>query len=103
DLPLFLIGQGFGGLFVTHYLVKMISNEISGAVLSIPQFRATPMLSGFRREATALLKYIYPSACFSRNEINKKEALISHFRNDPLVHDKISARLYLDMVQSRKL
>lgn len=104
DTPLFLLGHGFGGLLIVHYLAKLISKEIAGAIFSAPWVSSTIQPRNFTRKIAALLNYIHPSAPLSGNidpgALAQNPEVGRQYRRDPLVHDKISARLYCDIEHS---
>ena len=104
DLPIILLGHSFGGLLVASYLIKLISSEISGAILSSPWLELAMPIPRGKYRTGFLLKYLVPSFTFS-NGLNPKDLAVDQqvgeqYRHDPLVHDKISVRLFFDIVNS---
>jgi alpha-beta hydrolase superfamily lysophospholipase len=93
-LPLILLGHSLGGL-VAARLVAQKLRRVEGLVLSSPAFQ--PRLSLVQRTLLHTLHRVAPHA---RTASGIDPAALSHdhtvvdaYRNDPLVHDRISARL----------
>lgn len=101
DLPLFLLGHSFGGLLTANYLIKMISSEISGAILSSPWLELAMPVPRSKYRMASVLKYLAPSFAYA-SELNpdylaNDKEVGRKYLKDPLVHDKISIRLFFDI------
>ncbi|MGB3183059.1 MAG: lysophospholipase [Cyclobacteriaceae bacterium] len=98
DLPMFLYGHSFGGGIVANYLQLHSSKELTGAILSSPWFRLAFEPPAWKLKLAQITQQIYPSLTLS-NEldsrwISKEEEEMQRYEDDPLVHDRISARLF---------
>ncbi len=94
ELPLILLGHSLGGL-VAARLVSLGLRPVDGLVLSSPAFDAG--LNAWQRLMIAVLSRIAPNQRV-RNGLDPKylshdDTVVRAYREDPLVHDRISARL----------
>jgi alpha-beta hydrolase superfamily lysophospholipase len=93
------LGHSFGGvLLVTAILHGAVRPR--RFVLSNPAFRsARPLPSGrvrLARLASRLLPALTQSNQVEPESISRDPALVAEYRDDPLVHDRISARLFTE-------
>lgn len=98
EVPMFLYGHSFGGGIVANYLQQNASKELSGAILSSPWFRLAFEPPAWKVKLAQITQQIYPALTLS-NElepqwISKEEEEMQRYEDDPLVHDRISARLF---------
>jgi alpha-beta hydrolase superfamily lysophospholipase len=103
-LPVFVLGHSLGGLIAIRWMEAHPQAGLAGAVLSAP-------LLGIRKEAarwkvalSGVLSKLLPWVPIP-NEIDPAElsadaAYVRSYREDPLVHAKITPRLYTEMVQA---
>lgn len=94
-LPLFLYGQSMGGNMVANYLIRRNVESIAGGVCSSAWFKLAFDPPAFKVRLAALMQRIWP-AYSERNGLNAddltRDPVVNRdYRNDPLVHDKISA------------
>jgi alpha-beta hydrolase superfamily lysophospholipase len=92
--PLILLGHSMGGL-VASALVQRERAQVDALVLSSPALDTG--MSDFQRWLTRFLYRWAPDLTVSSgldpNGISHDAAQVAAYRNDPLVHDRISARL----------
>ena len=92
--PLLLIGHSMGGGVVGHF-VSMNIAPVDALVMSSPAL--DPGLNIIQRALLAVLPQIAPNLRISNglnaNYICRDEAVVAAYLADPLVHDRISARL----------
>lgn len=99
--PPFLFGHSMGGLFAAHFALAR-SSPLRGLILSSPALAVR--LSGFQHH---LLNFMYrflphigvPNG-LQPQYLSHDPAIVAAYRNDPLVHNKISARLLRLMLSS---
>ena len=93
------LGHSFGGLVV-------VSAVLSGAVdpsrfvLSNPAFRAAVEVPGWKLLLGRAASRVVPALTMA-NEVNpalisRDPSVVEAYRNDPLVHDRVSARLFVE-------
>ena len=100
--PLVLLGHSMGGAVAARFVAEALaprpaawSRPVDGLVLSSPALAAR--LSGFQRLQLAIGERFLPGLA-QRNGIDPRglshdEAMVAAYTADPLVHDRISARL----------
>ena len=102
NLPIFLYGHSMGGNLVSNYVLKKNVNELAGAIISTPWLKTHIVPPAWQRTMARVVSKIFPS--FQQNNGLKVEWLTNDpevnqkYADDPLVHDRISVRLYLDFV-----
>lgn len=101
DTPLVLLGHSLGGLVVARF-VALALRPVDGVVLSSPALN--PGLSPFQKLLLALLPQIAPNLRVGNGlqaqYLSHDPAVVRAYRADPLVHDRISARLARFIAQS---
>lgn len=108
DQPIFLFGQDLGGNLIANYLLKLVSSEITGAIISAGWFEPVikPMGAGFKEQRAKVIGSLWPSFTL-RNKIDPSD--LAHDKNvmeqyvqDPLVHNKISIQLLNSLESTSK-
>ena len=94
EMPLILLGHSMGGLVVARF-VSLRLRVVDGCILSSPAL--DPGLSGFQKMLVSVLPRIAPNLRVG-NGLNAKyishdPAVVAAYQADPLVHNRISARL----------
>jgi alpha-beta hydrolase superfamily lysophospholipase len=101
-VPRFLYGHSMGGNLVLNYALRR-KPDIAGVIATSPFLRA-----GFKPPAAKLLagKVLYrlaPNTVMPSGlelaALARDPAVLDAYTKDPLVHDRMSARLALDLVQ----
>jgi alpha-beta hydrolase superfamily lysophospholipase len=99
--PPYLFGHSMGGLFAAHFALSR-KTPLRGLILSSPALAIR--LSGFQRK---LLNFMYRVAPhlglpngLSPQYLSHDPDVVAAYKNDPLVHAKISARLLRSMLAS---
>lgn len=94
ELPLVLLGHSLGGLVAAGFVARGVV-PVDGLVLSSPAFatRLTPV----QKMLMAVVPRVAPNLTL-RNGLDPEylshdPAVVAAYRSDPLVHDRISARL----------
>lgn len=94
DLPLVLLGHSLGGL-VAASLVARDVRKVEALVLSSPGL--DPGLSAFQKLLIAVLSRVAPDLRVGNglddNYLSHDRAVVQAYRDDPLCHDRIGARL----------
>jgi len=104
NLPFFFLGHSMGGLVLTKLLIRNGSMEAKGAVLSSPLFGVVVKVSPIKEKSATFLNAIAPNLSLSNDIPNENlthdKAIIEEYENDHLRHNRITPRLYADMVSS---
>ncbi len=104
DLPIVLLGHSMGGLLALDYALAH-PKTILGLVLSAPALRSAPP-PGWKKTLASIAHSITPSAGFSNgldeSGISRDPEVLAARAEDPLVHNKISPRLYFGLEEARK-
>ena len=91
---LILLGHSMGGLVAAVHVLQRRS-PVDALVLSSPALRAD--LSAFQRLLLAVLPRLAPNLAVSRDQdpqwLSHDPRVVQAYREDPLVHDRISGRL----------
>lgn len=103
EIPQILYGHSMGANLAMSYIVTNKST-ISGLISTSPWLRLVKPPSNMLQGAAKLLTRITPAISFS-NRINSRyltedEDVVRNYNNDPLVHDKISAHLFCDVLET---
>lgn len=101
DIPKFLIGHSMGGLIAANYAI-VHGNGLSGLVLSSAALRvdvdASPVKLALGKVFSRLLPWITMSNELDPKMISHDEKVVELYENDPLVHDRVSARWFTEFM-----
>jgi len=99
--PPFLFGHSMGGLFAARYALSRLS-PLRGLILSSPALalRMSPFEHKLLAVAERLFAWLGLPNGLDANIISHDPQLVAAYRADPLVHNKISARLLRSMLSS---
>lgn len=100
DLSLFLYGHSLGGNIVTNYVLKKSTNELTGAIISSPWLALAFEPSAFQVKLAKFVSGFLPSLTQSNGldikHLTNDDAVNQAYKNDPLVHGKISTRMFTE-------
>jgi alpha-beta hydrolase superfamily lysophospholipase len=104
DLPLVLFGHSMGGLLALDYALAH-PKGLLGLVLSAPALKSDPP-PAWKVALARVAKAIAPTVGFpdgvSEGGISRDPEVRQRRADDPLVHDKITPRLYFGLVEARR-
>ena len=104
-VPVFLYGHIMGGNIVLKYLLDRQPN-VTGAVVTGAFIRFAEAPSPLLLNIGRLMRRIYPA--FSQSNdldpdgVSRDPAVVQAYKNDPLVHDKISSGTAIGMIEVAK-
>jgi alpha-beta hydrolase superfamily lysophospholipase len=98
-MPLFLLGQSMGGLIALRYLEEYDA-PLAGAILCSPWLGTAVEIPRWQVTAVSALTRLLPALPF-RNRIDPERlsrdpAVVRAYREDPLVHSRITPRLFTE-------
>lgn len=101
--PTFLHGHSMGGAQALYFWSTM-RPALAGVVASGPAFRPAFDPPGWKLAVGRALDRVWPSLALSNeldpNEISSDPAVVKAYLDDPLVHDRISVRLFNEWQRS---
>lgn len=101
-LGVFFLGHSYGGLVVSHFLGAHPELPVKGMVLSSPNFGIAIRVPLWRHwlglVCSALLPDLTQSNRVDPTKLTHHFAYLEQHANDPLIHNRISARLYTELV-----
>lgn len=103
-IPVFLLGHSLGGLIALRWLEAHGGGGLAGAILSAPLLGIAKEAARWKVALSGVLSKLLPWVPIG-NEIDPAElsgdpAYVRSYREDPLVHARITPRLYTEMVQA---
>lgn len=102
-LPLILYGHSMGGNLILNYLLRN-AEGISGAIVTGPYLRLGFEPPKWKVLLARLFANIYPSLSqptgLEKNALARSSQVIQEYKNDPLVHDKITASFFINIHQA---
>jgi len=104
-VPIFLYGHSLGGGIVLDYLIRN-RPEIKGAIVTSPWLRLPFEPSRIKLILASVMKRLIPGLTQSTGlvieHISHDENVLEKYRNDPLVHGKISLRVFNGAMNAAK-
>ena len=102
DLPVFLYGHSLGGNLAIHYALRHRPN-LAGVVASAPLLRTAFKPPAWKMVLLRSMYRLRPGFTLPRGvddtALSRDVKVVQAYQNDPLVHDRISARLAIDMLR----
>ncbi len=105
DLPIFMLGHSLGGLIAARYNEEF-QGRLKGTVLSSGAF-SIDNVSGVLVLMAKIFSTLKPTLAFNNGidpkTVSRSEVVISDYTKDPLVHDRITARLSSELFKNVKV
>ncbi len=102
NVPCFLYGHSLGGNLAIYHVLKT-RPDLAGVIVSAPLFRLaynpSQWKTGILRGMRALRINLSIRSGLDDSALSHDENVVRTYRNDPLTHDLISARLAMDMLR----
>lgn len=103
NIPVFLLGHSMGGVIAILYALRS-QEKLAGLILSSPGLIPTVDAPKYKVAMASFLSKYFPSLLVSNeldaNYISHDREAVAAYLNDPLVHDRISTRWYMEFVKS---
>jgi acylglycerol lipase len=104
-IPVYIYGHSLGGGIVLNYLLKK-NPRIKGAIVTSPWLRLSFEPPKSKVILASFIKNIFPglvqSSGLNVNHISHDALVVERYKNDPLVHDKISVSLFDGAMKAAK-
>jgi acylglycerol lipase len=105
DTPVYIYGHSLGGGIVLDYLIRK-NPKIKGAIVTSPWLRLYFEPPKIKLMMAAVMKYIFPGLIqpsgLNVNHISHDRNVVEKYKNDPLVHGKISVSLFHGAMSAAK-
>lgn len=104
--PLFLVGHSMGGLITIRYLQEF-DPPLHGAIVTSPWLATAHPVPTWKltlsRPLSRLLPWLPFRAGIEANDLSHDPAMVGAYRDDPLVHDTITPRLFVEALDAMRL
>ncbi|MBU1078799.1 MAG: lysophospholipase [Spirochaetes bacterium] len=104
-LSLFLYGHSLGGSLVLYYILTN-ENGLKGVIATDPDLGLAFEPPKWKKFMARALNRIYPSLSMATglntDHLCKNPEVVRKYLNDPLVHDRITPRLFVEMQDAAK-
>jgi alpha-beta hydrolase superfamily lysophospholipase len=102
-LPILLLGHSMGGLIAMRYALQY-AEDLKGLILSAPALMPAVTVPGWKKILGRLFSLIAPRITMNNEldpaDISSDPDVVQAYRDDPLVHDMVSARWYTEYVDT---
>lgn len=102
-IPLILMGHSMGGLIAFHYALRY-PNDINALILSSAGLIPVVPVPAWQQAMGKLLSILAPSFTMSTgldaSGLSHDQSVVEAYLNDPLVHDKVSARWFTEFIKA---
>jgi len=104
-IPIYIYGHSLGGGIVLNYLLRT-NPRIKGAIVTSPWLRLSFDPPRIKVILASVMKNLVPGLVhpsgLNVNHISHDPAIVENYKNDPLVHDKISVSLFDGAMRAAK-
>ena len=106
EAKIILMGHSMGGNLVASYVKNDLTKELNGYILSSPFFDVAFQPPTWKVNLAKMMGRIWPgltqSSELDPTTISRIQEVVKKYNEDPLVHDQISVRWYLDFTNIGK-
>ena len=99
----FLLGHSMGGL-IALYFAQQNPDLIDGVIASSPGLGMVIKVPAVKNVLGQVMSFIWPGLLFGNEldatKISRDESVVNAYQNDPLVHDRVSARWFTEMLST---
>lgn len=103
EADLYLYGHSMGGNIVLNYLAKDLSDEITAGIVTSPWIKLAFLPPQWKVSLGNLVADIIPtliqSTGLKADNISSIKEEVEIYKNDPLIHSKISAKLFTSITK----
>ncbi len=102
-LPIILLGHSMGGVIAYQYALSY-PQDIRGLILSSAGLIPAGELPVWKKRLATFLSRIMPTLAMSnglnRDDLSHDQAVIDAYGSDPLVHDRVSSRWFVEFTRA---
>ena len=107
DLPpgrkVFLLGHSMGGLIALYFALKN-AELIDGVIASSPALGVAVEVPAVKNILGKVMSFLWPGLLLGNEldatKISRDESVVKAYQNDPLVHDRVSARWFTEFMSA---
>jgi alpha-beta hydrolase superfamily lysophospholipase len=102
-LPLFIYGHSLGGNLALNYAIQNVL-DVKGLIITSPWFELVNKPSKVKSMIASLMCNFMPGLIVDNGlkaeDISRDLRVVHEYKNDPLVHEKISLRLAVEIIEA---
>ena len=102
-MPCFLLGHSLGGLIALAFALKH-PDLVDGLVVSSPCLGMVIEVPPVKKALGSFMSRLWPGLTMGNEldaaHISRDPAVVSAYESDPLVHDRVSARFFTELMQA---
>lgn len=106
NTPIILFGHSLGGCLALNYLIERKSKEISLAIISSAWIETKIQIPKYLVIIQRVMHTLFPKVRISNRldakDLSKDIKIVDKYKNDPLVHDRISLNLLSEINKTIK-
>ncbi len=104
DVPMFLYGHSMGGNLTLNYVIRRQPTFLKGLVVTGPwiqlAFEPKPIMITMGKIMRSIVPTFTQDSGLKVDDISRDKAVVEAYKNDPLVHSKITASAGMSMTES---
>jgi len=101
ETPCFLLGHSMGGL-IALYFAQRYPGQIDAVVASSPCLGMVIEIPAIKKVLGSFMSYVWPGLSMSNEldaaKISRDQNVVRAYEDDPLVHDRVSARFFTELL-----
>ena len=101
DVPIFLLGHSMGGLIALNYVIRE-PGPLKGVIASSPGLGMIIEVPALKSALGKIMSSIWPGLSMGNeldsSKISHDQAEVKAYRNDPLVHNRVTARWFTEFM-----
>ncbi|MFO7666808.1 MAG: alpha/beta hydrolase [Desulfobacterales bacterium] len=99
----FLLGHSLGGLIAINYAIRR-QETVDGLIISSPSLGVTVKVPAIKAVLGKAMSFLWPGLSLNNeldaSKISHDEKVVAAYRNDPLVHDRVTARWFTEFLSA---
>jgi len=103
EKKVFLLGHSMGGLMALYFAIRF-PEKINGVIASSPALGMVVEVPPIKKAIGKVMSAIWPSLTLGNEldatKISHDANVVNAYKNDPLVHDRVSARWFTEFISA---